>query len=855
MLTSFPTQYNVGAAESKWQKYWQEQKIYQWQAPDSRFNSFVIDTPPPTVSGLLHMGHVFSYTQADFIARFQRMQGKQVFYPMGFDDNGLPTERLVEKIIGKKASIYEQENGQGSFVKKCQEVVQEAETEFESLFNQIALSVDWEQKYQTISPQSQKLSQASFLDLWHKGFIEKKLAPVFYDIADRTALAQADLVDNEVEGFQYQFYFTIEKYQVAIMTTRPELLPACVAIMVHPQDGRYQKFIGKKAVSPLFNIEVLVIADDLVQFEKGTGAVMCCTFGDETDLKWQKKHNLPNREIINSFGKFKTASELTHLADNKLYQELLADKKLKEGKEALVLALTQQKLLLGEPQKIVRSVKCAERSGTPIEIISQEQWFIKLLNKKADLHHKVEQCNWKPNYMKVRIQQWIDGLAFDWCISRQRFFGVKFPVWKLVSLDDTTTKFVVAHISQLPVDPLLDLPFGYVKTSHNLVEDTSGQRWQIFPETAVMDTWATSSITPQLSSHGISSNFCFDYDRHQQLFPADLRPQAHEIIRTWAFYTIAKSLLHADSVPWYNLMISGWCLASDKTKMSKSKGNVITPASLIASKGADAVRYWASASSLGADITYSEEVFKIGQKLITKLFNACKFAYSHFGVLKKFDNAYFVENITHAADLYILQKLQNVLEIYQQEFQQFEYAKAREVVEEFFWKYLCDNYLEICKVRCYGLVAEKYAGQTLNQEQKENILAGQQSAVSSLYLIFNVVLKLFAPFLPHICEELYSLVFTAEFAEKKSIHSCNNFAYLPLCFENSKALQQGEWLLATLFAVRKYKSEHNLSMKTTINKLIVHYNFCDDVLLDLANVCNANNVEINLFLENIKIEN
>ena len=855
MLTSFPTQYNAGATESKWQKYWQEQKIYQWQAPDSRFNSFVIDTPPPTVSGLLHMGHVFSYTQADFIARFQRMQGKQVFYPMGFDDNGLPTERLVEKIIGKKASIYEQENGQGSFVKKCQEVVQEAETEFESLFNQIALSVDWEQKYQTISPQSQKLSQASFLDLWHKGFIEKKLAPVFYDITDRTALAQADLVDNEVEGFQYQFYFTIEKYQVAIMTTRPELLPACVAIMVHPQDGRYQKFIGKKAVSPLFNIEVLVIADDLVQFEKGTGAVMCCTFGDETDLKWQKKHNLPNREIINSFGKFKTASELTHLADNKLYQELLADKKLKEGKEALVLALSQQKLLLGDPQKIVRSVKCAERSGTPIEIISQEQWFIKLLNKKADLHHKVEQCNWKPNYMKVRIQQWIDGLAFDWCISRQRFFGVKFPVWKLVLPDGSQTKFVVAHISQLPVDPLLDLPFGYVKTSHNLVEDTSGQRWQIFPETAVMDTWATSSITPQLSSHGISSNFCFDYNRHQQLFPADLRPQAHEIIRTWAFYTIAKSLLHADSVPWYNLMISGWCLASDKTKMSKSKGNVITPASLIASKGADAVRYWASASSLGADITYSEEVFKIGQKLITKLFNACKFAYSHFGVLKKFDNAYFVENITHAADLYILQKLQNVLEIYQQEFQQFEYAKAREVVEEFFWKYLCDNYLEICKVRCYGLLAEKYTGQTLNQEQQENILAGQQSAVSSLYLIFNVVLKLFAPFLPHICEELYSLVFTAEFAEKKSIHSCNNFAYLPLCFENSKAVQQGEWLLATLFAVRKYKSEHNLSMKTTINKLIVHYNFCDDVLLDLANVCNANNVEINLFLENIKIEN
>jgi valyl-tRNA synthetase len=855
MLTSFSNQYNAAVTESKWQKYWQEQKIYQWQPSQSRFDSFVIDTPPPTVSGLLHMGHVFSYTQADFIARFQRMQGKQVFYPMGFDDNGLPTERLVEKIIGKKASIYEQENGQGSFVQKCQEVVQEAEAEFENLFNQIALSVDWEQKYQTISPQSQKLSQASFLDLWHKNYIEKKLAPVFYDITDRTALAQADLIDCEVEGFQYHFNFTIEKNKVAIMTTRPELLPACVALVVHPQDSRYLNFIGKKAISPLFNLEVPVVADDLVQFEKGTGAVMCCTFGDETDLKWQKKHNLPNREIINSFGKFKTASELVHLADNKLYQELLADKKLKEGKEAIVLALTQQKLLLGDPQKIVRSVKCAERSGTPIEIISQEQWFIKLLNKKADLHHKVEQCNWRPAYMKVRIQQWIDGLAFDWCISRQRFFGVKFPVWKLVSLDGLQTKFAVADISQLPVDPLVDLPFGYVKTSHNLVEDISGQRWQIFPETAVMDTWATSSITPQLSSHAISSQFCFDSTRHNQLFPADLRPQAHEIIRTWAFYTIAKSLLHEDSVPWYNLMISGWCLAADKTKMSKSKGNVITPASLIASKGADAVRYWASSSSLGADITYSEEVFKIGQKLITKLFNACKFAYSHFGVLNKFNNAYFIENITYTSDLYILQKLQNVLEIYQQEFLQFEYAKALEVVEEFFWKYLCDNYLEICKVRCYGLLAEKYADQTLSKEQQENILAGQKSAVSTLYLVFNAILKLFAPFLPHICEELYSLVFTSEFSEKKSIHSRNNFAYLPLCFENSKALQQGEWLLAALFAVRKYKSEHNLSMKTTINKLIVHYNFYDDVLFDLGNVCNAKNVEINLFLENVKIEN
>jgi len=586
--------YDPKTREKFWQNHWKENKIFAWKNDLPKAQTFVIDTPPPTVSGVLHMGHVFSYTQADFVARFMRMSGKDVFYPMGFDDNGLPTERLVEKIIDKKAGVFEAENGHGSFVKKCREVVFEAEKEFEILFNSIALSVDWEQKYQTISPESQKISQASFVDLYRKNLVEKKFEPVFWDISDRTALAQADLIDKEVEGVMNEIEFSIEgsDEKIIIMTTRPELLPACVAVMVHPEDERYKKFHKQSAITPLFGVKVEIIADDLVQLDKGTGAVMCCTFGDETDIRWWKKHNLPLKIIIQKDGRIEGIS-------------------IKQFKEKVIEDLKAKNLLLKQ-ETIKRAVKCAERSGVPIEILVAPQWFIKILDKKELLKSKAAECNWFPEYMKVRIDQWIDGLQWDWCISRQRFFGVAFPVWYSKRAGEEG-KILVAEVDQLPCDPNVDLPRGY-------------SREEVTAETDIMDTWATSSISPQLSSKGISGEISFDKQRHEKLFPADLRPQAHEIIRTWAFYTIVKSALHQNSIPWKNLMISGWCLAADKTKMSKSKGNVVTPTSLIEEKGSDIVRYWASTSHLGADTAYSEEVFKIGQKLITKFFNAAKFA-------------------------------------------------------------------------------------------------------------------------------------------------------------------------------------------------------------------------------------
>ena len=875
--------YDPKTREKFWQNHWRENKIFAWKNDLPKAQTFVIDTPPPTVSGVLHMGHVFSYTQADFVARFMRMSGKDVFYPMGFDDNGLPTERLVEKIIDKKAGVFEAENGHGSFVKKCREVVDEAEKEFEILFNSIALSVDWEQKYQTISPESQKISQASFVDLYRKGLVEKKFEPVFWDISDRTALAQADLIDKEVEGVMNEIEFSIEgsDEKIIIMTTRPELLPACVAVMVHPEDARYKKFHKQSAITPLFGVKVEIIADDLVQLDKGTGAVMCCTFGDETDIRWWKKHSLPLRVIVGKDGKMNKSDdfswdvlkELTLCKNDhsfvtdgleeiyqqespnfhKVYTDLVAGKTIKQTKETIIEALKNTpsqtgfvtpsegslkehesedgvtnpvlRSVLLKQETIKRAVKCAERSGVPIEILVVPQWFIKILDKKELLKNKAAECNWFPEYMKVRIDQWIDGLQWDWCISRQRFFGVAFPVWYSKRAGEEG-KILVAEIDQLPCDPNVDLPRGY-------------SREEVIAETDIMDTWATSSISPQLSSKGISSEISFDKQRHEKLFPADLRPQAHEIIRTWAFYTIVKSALHQNSIPWKNLMISGWCLAADKTKMSKSKGNVVTPTSLIEEKGSDIVRYWASTSHLGADTAYSEDVFKIGQKLITKLFNAAKFASMNFEQLQA--NA----KVTEASDLWILSRLQQVVERTTKEFESFEYARAREAIEEFFWRDFCDNYLEICKVRSYGIAAEKVAGLELSDQQKAEISAKQQSAILTLRICLNTLLKLFAPFIPHICDEIYSSLFIEEFVKNNSVNARGNWPKVNSEFYNNGLIEDGKLLLDVIFEVRKFKSEKNISMKTMVEKLkVARVAGIEKFLEDLANVCNAKEIEL-----------
>ena len=820
---AFPDKYIHQDVEKKWYDFWEHSKLFKWQPTKERSDSFVIDTPPPTVSGSLHMGHIFSYTQADFIARFQRMRGKSVFYPIGFDDNGLPTERLVEKTKKIRAIDLPRDE----FTKICKEVIIESEAEFKKLFQSIGFSMDWSRLYQTISQDSIKMSQMSFLDLVEKGHIYRKPEPTLWDPVDKTALAQADVEDKEFDSFMnYIKFFDANESEHLIATTRPELLPACVAVLCHPDDKRYENLIGKKLCTPLFTIEVPVIADELVDPEKGSGLVMCCTFGDTTDIEWWRKHNLPTRIILDQWGKL---NNLDFIADKSikcsnrkqatLHLEQLKGMKTKAARDKIIEMLKDEQLIT-EQVAIKHNVKCAERSGSPLEILVTQQWFVKTIDKKEALLEKTRECNWFPEFMQKRLEIWIENLSWDWCISRQRYFGVPFPVW-YSKRPGEEGKPLFASLAQLPIDPLNTLPEGY---DANEVE----------ADCDVMDTWATSSISPQLSSKAINEHYAIDYDLHQQLFPADLRPQAHEIIRTWAFYTILKSHLHENSIPWKNLMISGWCLAEDKTKMSKSKGNVVTPQRLIEEKGADVIRYWTANSKLGADVAYSEDVFAVGRKLVQKIWNAAKFAQIHIDNLSgKPTN--LVNDISHGIiyekiDLWIISKLSEIVKQVTAELEEFEYSQALTLIEDFFWKDFCDNYLEISKTRIYD---QEY----MNPE-------GQQSAIYCIYHSMKILLSLFSPFMPFICEEVNSLLFE----DSKALSSMNTWPEEEELYSNEEAVEIGNAAVALLDKVRRYKSEQQLSIKSTITKLSIasgdlSTELLKEVKLDIANVTNAEILE------------
>jgi valyl-tRNA synthetase len=793
MLTA---QYNPKETEARLIEIWDKQGIYSWNPAEPRENNFTIDTPPPTVSGLLHMGHVFSYTQTDFIARYQRMKGKNVFYPIGFDDNGLPTERLVEKEKKVKASQMQR----SEFIKLCQEVVATAEIDYKKVWQTVALSVDWRQEYQTINALSRKISQMSFLDLYQKGLLERKFAPAFWDPVDLTAIAQAEIEDKEMQGHMHYINFTDNSGQpLQIATTRPEMIPACVALLCHPDDKRFNHLIGSSAITPIFHSNVPIIADSAVEMEKGTGLVMCCTFGDIQDIAWWRQHNLPTKNILNKYGKMENTDRYDGLkaAD--------ARKKIVEDLGAAVVRM--------EP--VTQFVKCAERSGAPLEIISTNQWYIKVLDYKEQLLAKSAQCNWFPAYMKVRLDNWINGLNQDWCISRQRFFGVPFPAWYSLR-NGEEGKILLPDVSQLPVDPLVDLPAGY-------------SRDEIQPDMDVMDTWATSAVSPQLNSHAINQDYSIDYQRHQKIFPFDLRPQAHEIIRTWAFYTITKAMQHEDTLPWHNVMVSGWCLASDKTKMSKSKGNVITPQLLLEEKSADVVRYWASTSKLGVDTAYSDELMKIGKKLVNKLWNAAKFCTIHLEHIDGKPTTPIEDQqkgiISEDLDLWLLSRLKQTIESATVEFERFEYCSARAAVEDFFWNDFCDNYLEFIKTRVYSQEATS---------QKE-----RQSAIYTLHHCLYNLLRLFAPTLPFVTEEINGAIFGGD-----SVHLRGSWPKQAAQIFDAQSIEQGELTVVIMELIRKAKSISNISLRAELSS----FSYCgpklnESVQNDLLAAANAKHLK------------
>lgn len=832
-MSTFPPKYNFEICEKKWQNFWQEKKVYHWIENESRDNTFVVDTPPPTVSGQLHIGHVYSYTHTDFIVRHRRMKGMNIFYPIGFDDNGLPTERLVEKKKNIRSNTMERQK----FINLCKDVIITEEEKFRNLFNSIALSVDWNVEYQTINPISTKISQMSFLDLVEKNQIYRDSQPMLWDPVDQTALAQADIEEQEKTTFMNDILFELEDgTKITIATTRPELLAACVSVFYHPDDKRYNHLKGKFAISPLFGVRVPLLPDEMADPEKGTGLVMCCTFGDQTDIIWWRKHKLPTKIIISKYGTIEGINFDETCVDQtkaKHFADQITGLKVKAAREKIIELLREEGLLVNQIER-AQTVKCAERSGAPLEILTTPQWFVKTIDHKEALLAKSNELNWHPKSMKIKLDKWIEGIGLDWCISRQRYFGVPFPVWYSKRAGEEG-KILFAKVHQLPVDPLVDLPEGYA-------------REEVAADIDVMDTWSTSSVSPQLSSHGINDAYVMDKERHKKLFPADLRPQAHEILRTWAFYTMLKSYLHENTLPWKNIMISGWCLAADKSKMSKSKGNVLEPEVLLKTYGADVIRYWSASSKLGADTAYSEDVMNNGKRLVNKLWNAAKYISSLQAQAKQSqdkirallsppeiatdslsprnDEWAWQKHIIRDFDKYTINKLVELVKFADQAFADYEYSLAMDKTEEFFW-WFCDNYLEVSKTRAYN--------------EGGNDDSGALSAHLTLYYSLKILLQLFAPIIPHITEELFQMLYSTN---HDSIHARSTWPNVADVKFDDTNESKSEELLEILELVRKIKAQDNLSIKAPVEYIEVQGTLLPDNLVwDLKAVTSAKDIK------------
>jgi len=769
-MASLPNRYDPKESEPRWQRYWDDERIFRFDHEDTTRPVFSVDTPPPTVSGAIHMGHVFSYTQAEAIARFWRQRGHNVFYPFGFDDNGLPTERYVEntkKVRGRDMARSE-------FVALCLETTRELEAKFRELWQGLGFSADWTLQYSTVDELSQRISQRSFLDLFAKGLVYRKESPALWCPECRTAVAQAEEEDVERETLFSDIPFKLaDGSDLVIATTRPELLPSCVCVFVHPDDERHRHLEGHTARVPLFDMEVPILVNDDVDLEKGTGVVMCCTFGDTKDIDWWERYGLPLRMSIDRSGRM-TAQAGKY-----------AGMKVKQAREAILGDLRDQGLILAH-KRITQIVNTHERCGTPIEFVPAKQWFIRVLDFKDRLLEAGAKVRWFPASMKVRYDHWVENLHWDWGISRQRFYGVPIPVWICTGCDS----FVPARDEDLPVDPAVDAPPGPCPKC--------GSR-DLEPETDVMDTWATSSVTPQINSRWGER----DGDRTARLMPMTLRPQAHDIIRTWAFYTIVKNLHHHGDVPWRDVMISGHVLMAERDetgkrrKISKSREHAFShPEEIIERFSADAVRYWACRANLGVDSAYDEKMMDQGKRFVTKLWNATRFA---LGNLEDWDGS---AGQPTAIDRGLVAKLERVEARATKHMLEYEIGAALREIEVFFWSVLCDNYLEMVKGRIYD--TETYGE------------AGKRAAQATLHRALLDTLKLLAPFMPHVTEELYQQGFRARVGER-SVHLLS----WPGGREeiDTDAFETFERTVDVITAVRRFKSVSNLSMGAELEQL------------------------------------
>jgi valyl-tRNA synthetase len=794
---------SVDGLEDKWAPVWERDRVYRFDRSRPREQVYAIDTPPPTVSGSLHIGHVFSYTHTDALARFQRMRGRAVFYPMGWDDNGLPTERRVQNHFGVRCEpslpydpAFQPPEKPGrdqvpisrrNFVELCERLTGTDEQAFETLWRRLGLSVDWGMTYQTVDRHARAISQRAFLRNLRRGEAYQAEAPTLWDVTFRTAVAQAELEDREQPAADHRIAFhRPDGEPVVVATTRPELLPACVALVAHPDDERYRPLFGTAVRSPLFDVEVPVVAHHLADPDKGLGIAMVCTFGDTTDVTWWRDLALPTRPVLGRDGRLRATppSGVDTAAARQAYAEL-AGRTVHTARRRVVDMLRASGDLRGEPEPITHAVKFYEKGDRPLEIVTSRQWYIRNGGRDDDLRAALlargGELRWMPEYMKARYDSWVTGLTSDWLVSRQRFFGVPIPLWYPLDAEARPdyANPLVPDDAALPVDPTAETPAGYHADQRGAPHGFTGD-----PD--VMDTWATSSLTPQ-----IAGRWSVDDDLFGRVFPMDLRPQAHEIIRTWLFSTVVRAHFEHDTLPWRNVAISGWVLDPDRKKMSKSKGNVVTPADLLARHGSDAVRYWAASGRPGTDTAADDGQMKVGRRLATKVLNASRFVLG-------LGTATDATAVTEPLDRSMLAELADVVSAATRAFEDHDHARALEVSERFFWTF-CDDYVELVKIRAYGEFGAAAAG----------------SARAALATALSILLRLFAPFLPFTTEEVWSWWRTG------SVHR----ASWPAVTELGTATGTDTGALATageiMRAVRRAKSEARLSMRAEVANLTV----------------------------------
>ena len=788
---------------------WEQSGVYTFDRSASRDQVFAIDTPPPTVSGSLHMGHVFSYTHTDTVARFWRMRGKSVFYPMGWDDNGLPTERRVQNYFGVSCDpnvAYDPKFtppfrgdvpkdhravaiSRPNFIALCVELTHQDEKIFEDLFRRLGLSVDWSLLYTTISDYARRTSQAAFIRNLSRGEAYAQEAPTLWDVDFGTAVAQAELEDRERPGAYHSINFarTDGTGNVTIATTRPELIPACVALVAHPDDPRYQPLFGKTVRTPLFDVEVPVVAHELAQIDKGTGIAMICTFGDLTDVIWWRELNLPTRPVIGRDGRIVAdMPDWITSATGTANYAALAGKGVKQAQTAIVDMLRTSGDMNGEPEPITHPVKFFEKGDRPLEIVTSRQWYIRNGGRdevlRAALLKRGDELAWHPDFMQHRYTNWVGGLNGDWLISRQRYFGVPIPLWYPLTAagEPDFNNPIIPSESDLPIDPSSDIPAGFTEAQRGVAGGFMG-------EPDVMDTWATSSLTPQIAGRWIDDQKLFN-----NIFPMDVRPQAHDIIRTWLFATTVRSHFEHNIAPWKNAALSGWILDPDRKKMSKSKGNVVTPIDLFEQYGSDAVRYWAASARPGVDTAFSEDQMKVGRKLATKLLNVTKFVLG-------FGEANPTATPTEAVDIAMLARLASVVDEATTAFETYDYARALEKSESFFW-WFCDDYVELVKTRAYSEGA------------------GSDSARAALQRALSTLQRLFAPHIPFATEEVWSWWQTG------SIHRASWPTRADLLGGTSTVEATEDLLDAVcnvLAVIRRTKTEAKVSQRAEVEHVLV----------------------------------